>query len=103
MNIKNIENHDSEFRQNITWGGREPTLDIAKGIAMLMVILVHSTQRIDNLMSVFNIFKLGQLGCQLFFVVSGYLVMKNAGKDTLKNYYIKRYSSMACYLSVITM
>lgn len=52
---------------------RLESLDIIKGIAIIMAILVHSTQRITNLPVAFDLFQFGQMGCQFFFGVSGYL------------------------------
>ncbi len=47
------------------------TIDIVKGIAIWMVILVHSRQTFLNLAPWLRIFDIGQMGCQMFFVVSG--------------------------------
>lgn len=50
------------------------SIDILKGIAIWMIILVHSKQRF-NLYPLTEIFNIGQMGCQMFFVVSGFSAM----------------------------
>ena len=47
---------------------RYMTLDILKGIAMIMVILVHYNQSFSNNI---RLFSYCQMGCQIFFVMSG--------------------------------
>lgn len=65
---------------------------------MIMVILVHSRQRIPDLSIIFSPFKLGQLGCQIFFFCSGYLLMKSYGKNGqssgIRTFLWKRYASI---------
>lgn len=48
---------------------RLESLDIIKGIAMIMVILVHYNQMYVNGI---NFFTFGQMGCQIFIVASGF-------------------------------
>lgn len=76
------------------------SIDLLKGIAICMVILVHSRQQISNLSSVFDIFKFGQMGCQIFFVVSGYSIAQSWSKyrnkqKGIQSFYIKRFASIA--------
>ncbi len=47
------------------------TFDILKGIAIAMVILVHSRQKFNGLSPWLKIFDIGQMGCQMFFVIAG--------------------------------
>ena len=52
---------------------RDCKLDFFKGIVMLMVILVHSTQKflgINNTLALIS--KFGQMGTQIFFVIAAY-------------------------------
>lgn len=56
------------------------TFDILKGIAIWMVILVHSRQKFDELNIWLRIFDIGQMGCQMFFVVSGMTSMMSYGR-----------------------
>ena len=48
---------------------RLASLDMMKGLAMIMVILVHFNQSFSNGV---DFFRFGQMGCQLFLVVSGF-------------------------------
>lgn len=49
--------------------GRQEELDVVKGIAMIMVILVHYNQSYESNIPWFRFF---QMGCQVFFVIAGY-------------------------------
>lgn len=71
------------------------TIDIIKGIAIWMIILVHSRQKIPNLSPWLKIFDIGQMGCQMFFVVSGFSSMLSYEKTAWQqkpawNFYKKR-------------
>jgi peptidoglycan/LPS O-acetylase OafA/YrhL len=46
-----------------------------KGIAIMMVIMVHSAIRFDIPNSLSFITRFGQMGCQIFFVISGFSLM----------------------------
>lgn len=61
------------------------SIDLIKCIAMLMVIIVHYNQQFD----LFELFKFGQMGCQLFFVVSGYASAGSLSKDIYVNSHSK--------------
>ena len=54
---------------------RNPLVDIFKGIAIMMVILVHSAQTFGLPEGVNYIPKLGQLGCQIFFLLSSFTII----------------------------
>lgn len=56
------------------------SIDILKGIAIWMVILVHSRQKFGNLHPWLRIFDIGQMGCQMFFVISGFSAMLSYGR-----------------------
>ncbi|WP_455826633.1 acyltransferase family protein [Pseudomonas graminis] len=57
---------------------KEKGIDIARGVAILLVILVHSAQLVAGLSESFRkIVGLGQFGVQLFFVVSAYTLCKS--------------------------
>ena len=71
-----------------------------KGIAMVMMILVHANQSFDPNVKLFTFF---QMGCQMFFVVSGFcaamsferrLSNKNYISAT-KSFYVKKFESIA--------
>ncbi len=54
-------------------------IDSIRGIAILMVILVHTSQKVDNLNFITSIFSsYGQMGVQLFFVASAYTLCLSA-------------------------
>ena len=76
---------------------RNKFCDFLKGIAMIMVVLVHSRQRIPGISHAFNILMLGQLGCQIFFMISGYLLMRSfdLGQVSIKRFYVKKFVSIA--------
>lgn len=55
---------------------REWSIDFLKGIAIIMVFMVHSIQPIYGMNYIIGTSShLGQLGCQLFFMISGYLAV----------------------------
>ena len=61
---------------------RLKSLDILKGIAITMVVLVHYNQSYANNI---NAFKFGQMGCQVFFVLSGFSVTSSFCKIIQNN------------------
>lgn len=78
-------------------------IDLLKGIAMILIILLHSIQRIDGIPAIVRLPLLfGQVGVQLFFVCSGFLLAKTYfKKDTAISfsshgkYMLKKYISLA--------
>lgn len=57
---------------------RDIYIDYLKGLAMVMIVLLHSVQMVDGLQEIIRKpILLGQIGVQLFFFCSGYLVMKS--------------------------
>lgn len=70
-------------------------IDGAKGVAMLMVIAVHLSQKYFWLPG--NIFSFGAMGVQLFFLMSGYcLCMKHSKNDGAEKWKVmKRYRRLA--------
>lgn len=76
------------------------SVDILKGLAMVMVILVHYNQSFQNNISFFRFF---QMGCQVFFVLSGFSIAMSfskrlSGKKYVmasKSFYLSRFSSIA--------
>ena len=61
-----------------------------------MVILVHSRQLYPGLSDAFDIFMFGQMGCQIFFVASGFLIaMSYCRSSNIKSFYCKRFFSLA--------
>lgn len=77
------------------------SISILKGIGMIMVLLVHSRQMFEGINKIFHLFSFGQMGTQLFFVISGFVLsmtwMKNKLNNSavIKSFYFKRYISIA--------
>lgn len=74
-------------------------VDWMKSVAIIFVVLCHTSQPIKNL-PVFleNAFKLGQLGVQMFFVMSAYLCCKTSKLNNMqqvRQYYIKKLLRLA--------
>lgn len=75
------------------------TIDILKGIAIWMIIFVHSRQKFANLHPWFRILEIGQMGCQMFFVISGFSSMLSYGRlakqsHSVQKFYRKRLSAI---------
>lgn len=74
------------------------TLDILKGIAMIMIIIVHNRHFIlRDASGLRQLINFGQMGCQLFFLVSGFALCSswnhllekhpvNSSLDWIRNY-----------------
>ena len=80
---------------------RYESIDILKGIAMIMVILVHYNQ---SFVHGVRFFMFGQMGCQIFFVLSGFGVAASFAKKTresaepfvaAKQFYYARFKALA--------
>lgn len=80
--------------------GRWPEIDIIKGIAMIMVILVHFNQSfVPDILFV----RFFQMGCQLFLVASGFGAglsfhkkrRSHSFRQTTRIFYTKRFLSIA--------
>ncbi len=84
-------------------------VDAIRGIAILMVILVHTAQRIPNLSYIMDILaQYGQMGVQLFFVASAYTLcisFEGRAKEPYKilSFYIRRWFRIAplYYLAIL--
>lgn len=84
-------------------------IDCLRGVAILMVILVHTSQSISDLsQKVKIVLSFGQMGVQLFFVLSSITLCfsfnnKEVKKNNLIHFYIKRFFRIAplYYLGII--
>ena len=68
-------------------------ISLCKGIAMVMIIIVHSAQPFSGMPRLaFYPTIYGQMGTQLFFVISGYLMSTHMNKQGVKLYpkYLRR-------------
>ncbi len=76
-------------------------VDAMRGIAILMVILVHTGQSVDNKSRILaSICEYGQMGVQLFFVASAYTLCRSWSErrnesSTLLKFGIRRYFRIA--------
>lgn len=79
----------------------QPFIDVARGIAILMVILVHTAQSVPGLPGfVVVATQYGQHGVQLFFVASAYTLCKSfearcREPHPIRSFYIRRYFRIA--------
>lgn len=90
---------------------RYRSVDIIKGIAMIMVILVHYAQNYQ--IGIAKAFKYLQMGCPVFFVASGFGIMclinsKFGGALNRKNiagFYYSRFKALApgWYITIILL
>lgn len=74
-------------------GSRNPSIQLLRVSACLMVFLVHFGQRVELLGALKQFTDFGARGVQLFFLISGYLAAASfVGKQQadIKQYYIKR-------------
>ncbi len=84
-------------------------IDILRGIAILMVMLVHTSQAVNGISQlVGDVARYGQMGVQLFFVASAYTLcfsrVKRAGeKKPLVSFWIRRFFRIAplYYVAII--
>lgn len=85
------------------------SIDALRGIAILMVMLVHTSQVVSGLPSLTSqIADLGKLGVQLFFILSAYTLCLSASRranehNGLMLYYIRRFFRIAplYYLGIL--
>lgn len=72
-------------------------MDALKGVAILAVIAIHTSQSFNLPMLIGSITKMGQLGCQLFFVVSGFTIANSwySKEQKASVFYIRRWKSIA--------
>lgn len=85
--------------------GRSGFITFLKGVAILGVVLVHTTHSIEGVSKyIVEAMHFGAFGCQLFFLLSGYLMVGSYKRlqscsmsvtDTLMSFYKKRYISIA--------
>jgi peptidoglycan/LPS O-acetylase OafA/YrhL len=71
-------------------------IDHLRGIAVLMVVLVHTSQRVPHLSTIMQSFtQYGQLGVQLFFIASAYTLClsydrRRAEPANVRSFYLRR-------------
>ena len=74
-------------------------IDLLRGLAILGVVGIHSSQAIPNLSGILSAgFNYGQLGVQLFFVASAITLcmsMANSKESSVASFYIRRFFRIA--------
>jgi peptidoglycan/LPS O-acetylase OafA/YrhL len=76
-------------------------IDALRGVAILMVILVHTSQSIAEVNPIIRMLcEYGQMGVQLFFFLSAYTLClsiesKTDGNEWIKSFYLRRYFRIA--------
>lgn len=76
------------------------SIDIMRGIAILLVILVHTSQYVQDVKFLLPIAQYGQMGVQLFFIASAFTLcytfeFRRKDKEPLKNFYLRRFFRIA--------
>ena len=77
---------------------RLESIDFLRGIAILMIIIVHSPQKLAGINEIVKQgTKIFETGCQLFFVLSGFCLAMSwySGDKNIKKFYHKRFFSIA--------
>jgi len=75
---------------------RNPSLDLLRGLAITLVVLAHCSHTTRSIIPGLQAFfwNYGELGVQLFFIVSGYTMMLTFGDkvdvETTQSFYIRR-------------
>ena len=72
-------------------------IDVFKGVSIIAIYLCHIVQVFEVPSVVSNIFSFGRMGCQMFFVLSGYTIALSYEKNrpSLMSFYKKRWLSLA--------
>lgn len=76
------------------------SIDIMRGIAILMVILVHTSLYVQGVDFLLPIAQYGQMGVQLFFIASAFTLcysfdVRKQANESLRNFYLRRYFRIA--------
>lgn len=76
------------------------SIDIMRGIAILMVLAVHTAQKIEGELIFNTLYSYGQMGVQLFFVASAFTLcysmeVRRSNDTSLFNFYIRRFFRIA--------
>lgn len=76
------------------------SIDTMRGIAILMVILVHTSQQVQGVNYLSSIAQYGQMGVQLFFIASAFTLcysfdVRKQSNEPLRNFYFRRYFRIA--------
>ena len=85
------------LEENLKTNKHFDAIDSFKGIAILMIVLVHTSQMYNMPLSVKHLCDFCQMGCQLFFVISGFSITWSWERKKLlvKDFYRNRLLSIA--------
>jgi peptidoglycan/LPS O-acetylase OafA/YrhL len=92
-----LNNVNSSSLKNIN---KLDSINLMRGIAILMVIMVHVYQGIDGILYFSNFARYGQMGVQLFFIASAFTLCysmeaKGIRKGSIRNFYLRRFFRIA--------
>ena len=74
------------MKQNLTIKERRNDIDFLKTIAIIFIVLYHTYVLFSAIHDdIFNYFKFGFLGVDIFFVISGYLICKSVLPKVIEN------------------
>ena len=74
------------MKTNLMINERRDDIDFLKAIAIIFVVLYHTYVLLSVIHDdLFNIFKFGFLGVDIFFVISGYLICKSVLPKVIEN------------------
>ena len=74
------------MKSNLLFQERRNDIDFLKTIAIVFVVLYHSYVLLSSIHDdLFNLFKFGFLGVDIFFVISGYLICKSVLPKVIEN------------------
>lgn len=91
---------------SISGGGRLRFLDALRGVAVVAVIVSHSSERVFPLIANTNLnyMQLGQFGVTLFFLTSGFVIPMTLERGTLKRFWTSRlFRLFPLYLVVLAV
>lgn len=77
---------------------RSKTVSFLRGLAIIGVVMVHTTMRFDGMSSILrSCLSFGQMGCQVFFLLSAYCLCLSNADSVVKvlPFYKKRFMSLA--------
>lgn len=84
------------MKPHISNGGLLYSVDLLKTFAILMILLVHTGQMFRGSI-LYQTAQLGQLGCQCFFVISGFTLCLSwdRRKVSKREFFLRRYKTIA--------
>ena len=77
-------------------GGKLYSVDLLKSLAILLILFVHTGQMFKESI-IYETAKFGQLGCQCFFVISGFTLCLSWDRRqvTTREFFLRRYKTIA--------